>query len=547
MNGNDITQLKPFAVTLDAGTSLLNKTGTWRTERPVYLDRLPPCNHACPAGENIQAWLGYAEEGDYEAAWRQIMDDNPLPATMGRVCYHPCEGECNRVQLDEAVGINSVERFLGDQALKYGWNMVAGEPSGKRVMIIGAGPGGLSAAYHLRRFGHDATIFEASPKAGGMVRYGIPKYRMPREKLQAEIERIEAMGVEIKLDVRIDDIASTRKEGNFDAVFLCIGAQKPRRIEIPVQGELPMLDAVAVLRDTELENPTSLRGRVLVYGGGNTAMDVARTAVRMGALQTTVVVLESREKMPAHEFEVHEAIEEGAELLNLRSIKQVSGNTVTLEIMVAGEDRWPQPTGQFETIEADLIVQALGQDIDASLLEGIDGIDINNGSVEVGFDLQTGAEGIFAGGDMVPSARTVTTSIGHGKKAARSIDAYLRGQEFRVPAKHEIVDFEKLNTWYYSDAPRTLRPMLDVVRRSSGFAEVVGDLDEGNALFEARRCMSCGNCFECDNCYGVCPDNAVTKLGPGKRFEFKYDYCKGCAMCATECPCGAIKMVPEDI
>ncbi|MCP4008658.1 MAG: NAD(P)-binding protein [Proteobacteria bacterium] len=547
MNGNDITQLKPFAVTLDAGTSLLNKTGTWRTERPVYLDRLPPCNHACPAGENIQAWLGYAEEGDYEAAWRQIMDDNPLPATMGRVCYHPCEGECNRVQLDEAVGINSVERFLGDQALKYGWNMVAGEPSGKCVMIIGAGPGGLSAAYHLRRFGHEVTIFEASPKAGGMVRYGIPKYRMPREKLQAEIERIEAMGVEIKLEARIDDIASTRKEGNFDAVFLCIGAQKPRRIEIPVQGELPMLDAVAVLRDTELENPTSLRGRVLVYGGGNTAMDVARTAVRMGALQTTVVVLESREKMPAHEFEVHEAIEEGAELLNLRSIKQVSGNTVTLEIMVVGEDRWPQPTGQFETIEADVIVQALGQDIDASLLEGIDGIDINNGSVEVGFDLQTGAEGIFAGGDMVPSVRTVTTSIGHGKKAARSIDAYLRGQEFRVPAKHEIVDFEKLNTWYYSDAPRTLRPMLDVLRRSSGFAEVVGDLDEGNALFEARRCMSCGNCFECDNCYGVCPDNAVTKLGPGKRFEFKYDYCKGCAMCATECPCGAIKMVPEDI
>ncbi len=547
MNGNDITQLKPFAVTLDAGTSLLNKTGTWRTERPVYLDRLPPCNHACPAGENIQAWLGYAEEGDYEAAWRQIMDDNPLPATMGRVCYHPCEGECNRVQLDEAVGINSVERFLGDQALKYGWNMVAGEPSGKCVMIIGAGPGGLSAAYHLRRFGHEVTIFEASPKAGGMVRYGIPKYRMPREKLQAEIERIEAMGVEIKLEARIDDIASTRKEGNFDAVFLCIGAQKPRRIEIPVQGELPMLDAVAVLRDTELENPTSLRGRVLVYGGGNTAMDVARTAVRMGALQTTVVVLESREKMPAHEFEVHEAIEEGAELLNLRSIKQVSGNTVTLEIMVVGEDRWPQPTGQFETIESDVIVQALGQDIDASLLEGIDGIDINNGSVEVGFDLQTGAEGIFAGGDMVPSVRTVTTSIGHGKKAARSIDAYLRGQEFRVPAKHEIVDFEKLNTWYYSDAPRTLRPMLDVLRRSSGFAEVVGDLDEGNALFEARRCMSCGNCFECDNCYGVCPDNAVTKLGPGKRFEFKYDYCKGCAMCATECPCGAIKMVPEDI
>ncbi|MCP3969983.1 MAG: FAD-dependent oxidoreductase, partial [Rhodobacteraceae bacterium] len=281
-----LVQSKPFAITLDVGSSLLNKTGSWRTERPVYVDRLPPCNHACPAGENIQAWLGYAEEGDYEAAWRQIMDDNPLPATMGRVCYHPCEGGCNRAQLDEAVGINSVERFLGDQALKHGWSMAAGEPTGKRVMIVGAGPGGLSAAYHLRRFGHEVTIFEAAPQAGGMIRYGIPKYRMPRAKLQAEIERIEAMGADIRLDTRIDDLAKTREQGNYDAVFLCLGAQQARHIEIPAEGEFTMLDALTVLRDTELGNPTLLNGRVLVYGGGNTAIDVARTAVRLGASQT---------------------------------------------------------------------------------------------------------------------------------------------------------------------------------------------------------------------------------------------------------------------
>ncbi len=547
MSNTTVIQSKPFAVTLDVGSSLLNKTGSWRTERPVYIDRLPPCNHACPAGENIQAWLGYAEEGDYESAWRQIMDDNPLPATMGRVCYHPCESECNRVQLDEAVGINSVERFLGDQALKYDWSMAAGKPSGKHVMIVGAGPGGLSAAYHLRRFGHDVTIFEASPMAGGMIRYGIPKYRMPREKLRAEIERIEAMGVKIKLNTRIDDINAARNQGEFDAVFLCIGAQQARQIEIPEQGETAIFDAVTILRDTELENPTKLRGRVLVYGGGNTAMDVARTSVRLGARQTTVVVLESREQMPAHTFEVHEALEEGAELLNLRSLKQVFGSTVTLEIMAPGKDRWPQPTGQFEQLEVDVVVQALGQDVETNLVENIDGISINNGIIEVGADMQTGAKGIFAGGDMVQSARTVTTSIGHGKKAARNIDAYLRSEEYLPSQKHEIVDYSKLNTWYYTDAPRTLRPILDVVRRSSGFAEVVGDLDEGNALYEARRCMSCGNCFECDNCYGVCPDNAITKLGPGKRFKFKYDYCKGCSLCATECPCGAIAMIAEDI
>ncbi len=547
MSDSNLVQSKPFAVTLDVGSSLLNKTGTWRTERPVYVDRLPPCNNACPAGENIQAWLGYTEEGDYEAAWRQIMEDNPLPATMGRVCYHPCESECNRVHLDEAVGINSVERFLGDQAIKYGWGIAAGKPSGRRVMIVGAGPSGLSAAFHLRRLGHEVTIYEASPKAGGMIRYGIPKYRMPREKLSAEIERLELMGVEIKLNARIENLISTRDEGKFDAILLSIGAQRARQIEIPWQGDTAMFDALTILRDTELENPTKLRGRVLIYGGGNTAMDVARTAVRLGARQTTVVVLESREQMPAHQFEVREALEEGAELLNLRSIKQVSGNSITLEVMQAVEGSWPKPTGQFEQLEADVVIQALGQDVDTSLVSQIDGINVDNGIIEVGSDMQTGADGIFAAGDMVPSARTVTTAIGHGKKAARNIDAYLRGEVFQPSRKNEIVDYHMLNTWYYSDAPRTLRPMLDVVRRSSGFAEVVGDLNESNALYEARRCMSCGNCFECDNCYGVCPDNAVTKLGPGKRFSFKYDYCKGCSLCATECPCGAIEMVAEDI
>ncbi len=547
MSSKSIVQSKPFAITLDVGSSLLNKTGTWRTERPIYLDRLPPCNHACPAGENIQLWLGYAEESGYEDAWRQIMEDNPLPATMGRVCYHPCEAGCNRAHLDEAVGINSVERFLGDQALKHGWQIDPGQATGKRVMIVGAGPGGLSAAYHLRCFGHEVIIYDANPQAGGMIRYGIPKYRMPREKLRAEIARIEAMGVTINLGTRIDDVLTAKQEGKFDAVFLCIGAQVPRRTDIPVASDTPMLDAVAILRDTELDNPTKLKGRVVIYGGGNTAIDVARTAVRMGAISTTLIVLEAREHMPAHLFEVEEALEEGAVLKCLRSIKQVESNVVTLERMRATNERWPEPTGEFETIEANVVVQAIGQDIDADFLQNVSGLEIKDGVVQINGSMQTGADGIFAGGDMVPSIRTVTAAIGHGKKAARNIDAYLRDKKFIPPDKHEIVTFDMLNAWYYSDAPRSVRPMLDVVRRKTGFAEVVGDLDEDIASFEARRCMSCGNCFECDNCYGVCPDNAITKLGPGKRFEFKYDYCKGCSICATECPCGAIKMVLEDI
>jgi NADPH-dependent glutamate synthase beta subunit-like oxidoreductase len=547
MTSDTVVQSKPYAITLDVGTSLLNKTGAWRNERPVYLDRLPPCNHTCPAGENIQAWLGFAEEGDYEAAWRQIMEDNPLPATMGRVCYHTCEGACNRAGIDEAVGINSVERFLGDQALMHRWQIDAGSPTGKKVMIVGAGPAGLSAAFHLRRFGHEVTVFDANPQAGGMIRYGIPKYRMPREKLRAEVARIEAMGVKIELNKKIEDISTTRKKGRFDAVFMCIGAQLSRSAEIESDGEVPIHDAAVVLRDSELDNPNQLHGHVVIYGGGNTAMDVARTSIRMDAISTTVIVLEAQEHMPAHSFERDEAIEEGATLKYLHSIKRVSGRTLTLEKMKATENHWPEPTGEFDSIEADVIVQAVGQDIDIGILQEIPGVKIKDGITQINEAMCTGEDGIFAGGDMVPSQRTVTSAIGHGKKAARNINAYLRGEEWVAPDKHEVVTPDMLNTWYYSDAPRTVRPMLDVVRRKTGFAEVVGDLEESNALFEARRCMSCGNCFECDNCYGVCPDNAITKLGPGNRFKFKYDYCKGCAICATECPCGAIKMVAEDI
>ena len=216
---------KPFAITLDVGSSLANKTGSWRTSRPVYLDRLPPCNHACPAGENIQGWLYHAEGGDYEAAWRALTLDNPLPAIMGRVCYHPCGDSCNRGKLDEPVGINSVERFLGDEALKRGWRFdPPPRESGKRVLVVGAGPSGLSAAYHLRRSGHAVTIVEAGPLAGGMMRFGIPKYRLPRDVLDAEVQRILDLGVELQLNCKVSKILETMQAGRFDAAFLAVGA-----------------------------------------------------------------------------------------------------------------------------------------------------------------------------------------------------------------------------------------------------------------------------------------------------------------------------------
>jgi 2-oxoacid:acceptor oxidoreductase delta subunit (pyruvate/2-ketoisovalerate family) len=538
----------PYAIALDVGTSKLNLTGSWRTQRPIYVDRLPPCNAACPAGEDIQGWLSHAEEGEYEAAWRALTRDNPLPAVMGRVCYHPCETACNRGQIDSPVGVNSVERFLGDVAIDKGWAFDQPKAeTGKRVLVVGAGPAGLSAAYHLRRVGHAVTVREAGPLAGGMMRFGIPKYRLPRDVLDAEVRRITHMGVELILEAKVDDIEQAMREGGYDAAFLAVGAHIARRAYIPAGGAAKILDAVSLLRSMEGEVPPLLGRKVVIYGGGNTALDAARTARRLGADEAIIVYRRTREKMPAHDFELEEALQEGVSMKWLSTIKSVDGGSMTIERMKLDATGFPQPTGEFETLEADSLILALGQDVDLKLLEHAPGIVIENGVVKVGPDMMTGREGVFAGGDMAPSERTVTVAVGHGKKAARCVDAYLRGVAYTAPHKHALASFDRLNAWYYEDAPATVRPVLEAVRRVENFEEVVGGLDETNALYEARRCLSCGNCFECDNCYGVCPDNAVIKLGPGKRFKFDYDYCKGCGLCAQECPCGAIEMVAEAI
>src|SRR5499427_3843680 len=479
------------------------RSGPVRQQRPVYVDLLPPCNAGCPAGENIQAWLAHAEAGRHEQAWRQLVADNPLAAIHGRVCYHPCESVCNRARLDSAVSIHAVERFLGDLALERGW---AFDPprarSGRRVLVIGAGPSGLSAAYHLARLGHEVEVRDSGEQPGGMMRYGIPAYRLPRDVLDAELDRIAGLGVRFAQGHRVTDLAAERAEGRFDAVFAAVGAHLSKRVDIP------------------------------------------------GADAALIVYRRTRAQMPAHEQEAEDAEREGVRINWLRTITAFDGPELTVEAMELNDSGFPQPTGRFETLAADTVILALGQETDTAFLRQVPGVEFGrDGTVKVSASMMTGCPGVFAGGDMVPAERTVTVGVGHGKKAARHIDAWLRsagepGSTGEV-AKHPLAEFSLLNPWYFGDFAAREQPESAPEQRITGFGEVVGGLSEAEAVYEAGRCLSCGNCFECDGCLGACPEDAVIKLGPGHRYRFDYDRCTGCGTCYEQCPVHAIEMVPE--
>jgi NADPH-dependent glutamate synthase beta subunit-like oxidoreductase len=523
------------------------RAGAVREQRPVYVDLMPPCNAGCPAGENIQAWLAHSMAGRHEQAWRELVADNPLPAIHGRVCYHPCETVCNRATLDSAVSIHSVERFLGDLGLEREW---AFDPprtrTGKRVLVIGAGPSGLSAAYHLARHGHEVEIRDAGAEPGGMMRYGIPSYRLPRDVLAGELARIAAFGVRMTFDHRVEDLAAEKAEGAFDAVFVAVGAHLSKRVEIPARDAGPIVDAVSFLRSVASGERPVIGRRVAIYGGGNTAMDAARVARRLGADETVIVYRRTREQMPAHAEEAEDAEREGVRINWLRTITAFDGPDLRVEAMELDESGFPQPTGRFETLAADTVILALGQETDTAFLRPVPGVEFaRDGTVAVSASMMTGAPGVFAGGDMVPSERTVTVGVGHGKKAARYIDTWLSGAKSLNGAKHAPATFDKLNPWFFGDAARRQQPELAPEERVEGFAEILGGLSEEEATYESRRCLSCGNCCECDGCLGACPEEAVIKLGVGHRYKFNYDNCTGCGACYEQCPVHAIDMFPE--
>jgi len=535
----DMTHLPDLAASGGRG-------GPVRTRMPVYVDLLPPCNHACPAGENVQEWLRLVKANQDEAAWRELVKNNPFPAIHGRVCYHPCETACNREELDGAVSIHSVERHLGDLAIEQGWQFTPPRGrSGRRVLVIGAGPSGLSAAYHLARLGHEVEIRASSDAPGGMMRYGSPEYRLPRDVRDAEIERVTRLGVTIVTGATVTDLLAEQAEGNFDAVFVAIGAHLSKRVDIPTRDASRIVDAVSFLRDVASGERPLIGRRVAVYGGGNTAMDAARVARRLGAAESIVVYRRTAEQMPAHAEEREEALREGVKMNWLRTISSVDEGQMQVEVMELDESGRARGTGRFETLEADTVILALGQEADSNFLRKIPGMRFDGDVVQVDPQtLMTDVPGIFAGGDAVPSERTVTVGVGHGKKAARVIDQWLNSRPVTQRVKHDLATFDKLNLWYFGDNRRHSQPELDVAQRME-FDEVVGGLSAAEAHTEAGRCLSCGNCIECDGCLGACPEDAVIKLGKGLRYRFDYAKCTGCGTCYEQCPVHAIEMIAE--
>lgn len=532
----------PFAITLDPKLSLNNKTGSWRNKKPVYVKRMPPCNMTCPAGNNVQAWLSKVQEGDIRGAWEEVLKNNPFPAVIGRVCYHPCEVVCNRNHLDASVNINLVEKYIGDFAIKNNWkfDFSSSEQTGKNVLIIGSGPAGLTAAFFLRKCGHNVTVFEEKSKPGGMLRYGIPSYRLSRDVLDSEINRIVDTGVCLQLNKRVSDLKEY--ESKYDAIFVSTGAHVASKSDIQNDGNT-VFDAVDLLRKLEDDGRAniSLGDNVVVYGGGNTAIDVARTAIRLGCKNVKIVYRRELDQMAAHKTEVEEALQEGVQILCMRSIVSIKPDRVIVDILQLDSDKEYTSSGKMEEITSSSVIFAIGQSVDVGFLKNYDDIEISNkGVVSIDDNFMTGHVGIFAGGDVVPSQRTVTTAIGHGKKAARCIDAFLNGKRYTPCEKNEVITFKKMNFSYYKKVDGKERGLFT----NNSFDEYGINLTDQEALFESQRCMSCGNCMSCDNCYGMCPDGAIKKDNFGLTID--YDYCKGCGICAKECPCGSIKMVEED-
>ena len=565
---------------ISTGSMTWNKTGSWRYLRPRFDNKISPCNEGCPAGQDIEGAMVLIGKGKVLEAWDLFKEENPFPAVCGRVCFHPCESSCNRKDFDEAVSINALERFMADAASRKGRRLsFKREKRKEKIAVIGSGPAGLTCAYHLARMGYGVTVFEAFPVLGGMLRVGIPEYRLPKKVLEEEIDQILELGVKVEINARLgaDFLLSDLKE--YPAVFLAMGNHRSKSLGIPGEDSTGVMSGLEFLRNVSLGKEVALGKRVAVIGGGNTAFDAARSALRLGA-KPFILYRRTREEMPAFPGEILEAEEEGIEVSYLVSPTRLiaeNGRISRLECLKnrlgpADEDGRRRPVaikGSNFFLEVDQVISAIGEDADLAALPKRIGL-----KEKVILTDERGAteqKGVFAGGDIIQQPRTVVHAIGSGKRAAIFIDSFLKGEKWeglfdglrigergslsmkrylqeeseRVPLSSKTVHLKDLNLDYFEYKKRKKMPKAQTSKRLGSFEEVNLGLSEETAREEANRCFNCGVCNLCDNCYIFCPDVAIQKQGEDGPNVIDYDHCKGCGICVEECPRDALVMEEE--
>ena len=545
------------------GTTEVFKTGTWRAALPQHIHAPSPCHAACPVNGDIAEWIGRARARDFRGAWEILTRHNPFPAVAGRICHHPCEAACNRAGFDGSLAICRIERYVGDRALAEGWAFAPIEaPRKERIAVVGGGPSGLAAAFHLRRRGYAVTLFESRPELGGLMRYGIPSYRLARSVLDAEIARIVALGIDVRCGESIETPEDfERLRIRFDAVYLAIGARCQKRLPRLDYTRPWVMDGADYLARTNAGAAPALGKHVVVIGGGSAAFDVARSARRAGH-DVTILALESGSQMPAQREEVAEALEEGIALVDGAMLTEAidTGNAGLSLKCVRVRFEADSPRGQFTvtpvadsefSLVADAIVPSIGQDPDLAPLETA--LEVDGALLKADQRQATSLERVYAGGDVSSMARFVTEAIGMGKRAAREVDRVLRGSAQGADGgsadagadfePEPVVELAAINTFYYPGQARAVEQRRDAVQRLASDTEVQIGFDLEQTLAETERCFSCGTCIQCDNCVHYCPDLAVKREAGG--YVVLTDYCKGCGICVKECPTGSMKMIDE--
>ncbi len=554
------------------------KTGAWRFVRPVITLLMPPCTGACPAAVDIRKFIELTKNGLIEAALESYLEENPFPAILGRVCMHPCETACNRACYDESVSINSLENYIGGSTAG---SLCCSQENGKKVVVVGSGPSGLSCAYFLKRLGYSVKIFEREARPGGILRYGIPEYRLPKNILDKEIKKLTSMGIEIRNNSELGRNLNLDELTEFDAVFIATGVDSPVRLDIPgieSEGVIYGQDFLKRVAKGEIE---TFKKKTIIIGGGNAAIDVARTILRLGG-KPDIYYRRSREEMPAIENEVADAEREGIEIHPLTAMLRVlsrqnqiiGAEFIRNEPGAPEKDRRRTPVrveGTNYNVDTDAVILATGEQADLSFLGNA--LKEEGRLVKINDSGQSSDPRIFAGGDIAHSDRTVVNAVKDGKRAAIGIDCFLQGldekethrimqaiatnsqgalsfkryiyNDFSALEK-EVIPFEDLNIYYYEHEKRNDRRELPVDNRINNFKEVRKRLSSKPAQKEAERCFSCGFCKLCYNCFIFCPDGSVNFDENKPPVEINLDYCKGCGICAQECPTGVMRMVQEE-